>query len=178
MTLNLISTAIVKDQLDITLSSYDSEIAAMIPIVSSDIRRILNEKYDCLLSASFSAGSDQAVLPAHLPLGQVIDSPYTAFGTYLISYDHVAGKYTLSQAATGTGYYCYPTVTIAQYPTIAKMVWYKISKMSKKSADAKGIASQSVGPVSVTYSEAELSKRWDYPSDLLDDLGIPRARIG
>jgi hypothetical protein len=64
------------------------------------------------------------------------------------------------------------------FPTIAKMVWYRISKMSTTDASAKGIQSESYGSVSITYSDSEINAKYNYPQILIDDLGVPFARVG
>ncbi len=51
MQLNLITLATVKTQLGIGDGTYDAEITAMIPIVSNDVRRILNTNYNDYISA-------------------------------------------------------------------------------------------------------------------------------
>jgi len=190
--LNLITLASVKTQLGIASgdNTYDTKISALIPVVSSDIRRILNCSYDKYVVAAFSSSTAITISnslaydilvnqrPPVFSLGQVIAHDNIPDDKYLESYDTDTGVYTMSAAATGSGSYVYPTVTLAMFPAISKMIWYKISKMNITDSVAKGIQSETYGPVSITYSAAEINKRWDYPQTLITDLGIPYARIG
>jgi len=159
--------------------------------VSSDIRRILNCGYDKYVSAAFSSSDATIIINNELIYNQLIN---TAFGnqelgqvvyhtnipddTYLKSYDPTTGKYTLSATPTGSGNYVYPSIKISMFPTIAKMIWYKFSKMNTTDSIAKGISSESYGPVSISYSDKEINKMFDYPSVLIEDLGKPYVRIG
>jgi hypothetical protein len=98
--------------------------------------------------------------------------------TYVSAFDPLTGLFTLSATPTGVGSYVYPSISIAQWPTISKMIWYKYKKQNVSSALDKGVSSESVGPLSVTYSDREINHKWGYPALLLDDLGTPNARIG
>lgn len=191
MTLNLISTAKVKEQLGITSTTYDVQIAGKIPIVSADVRRILNNQFNVYYAASFSAASTLIDLGMYtvrryeetagfaatdINIGQVVYSPYLPDDTYISAFDPLTGFYTLSATPTGTGTYIYPSVSVAQWPTIAKMVWYKIDSGTTENAGAQKVRSESFGPVSKTYADSEINRQWDYPQTLIDDLGVPYAR--
>lgn len=196
MQLSLISLATVKTQLGITASTYDSALSALLPIVSADIRRILHTRYDQYYECAFSAGDTtidllaymyttyndiayRTSLAAPMGLGRVLYSPSLAADTYLTAYNPATGLFTLSAAATGPGSYVYPTVSIAQWPAIAKMVWYKYSKQSTAHVDdMRGLSSYTVGVLSASYSDAEINKQYDYPQQLITDLGMPVASIG
>lgn len=188
MILNLISLANVKLNLGIATTTYDAQITAMIPLVSSDIRRMLNCSFDKYISAQFSSGSSSILISNNkyydisskppYDLGQVIYHPSIPADTYLLSYDPKTNYYTMSANATGTGDYIIPSVTIAQFPTISKMVWYKIGKINTTTSIASGVSSETYGPVSITYAESEINKIYDYPNTLINDLGIPFASIG
>ena len=191
MNLNLISLASVKLHLGIANSVNDAALSAMIPIVSSDIRRILNCGYDKYVAATFSA-SDATIIINSQPLynqlvnttfinpelGQVVYHTNIPDDTYLKSYDPITGKYTLSATPTGSGNYVYPSIKIGMFPTIAKMVWYKLSKQNTTDSIPAGIQQETFGPVSITYSQKEINKMYDYPQVLIDDLGKPNVRIG
>jgi hypothetical protein len=191
MILNLISLSSVKLHLGIASVTHDTAIAAMIPVVSSDIRRILNCSHDKYIIATFSTADATIILNDYtwsnalvntyvgsLELGQVVYHANLPADTYLQSFDPATCKYTLSATPTGTGEYVYSSVNIAMFPTIAKMVWYRISKMSTTDASAKGIQSESYGSVSITYSDSEINAKYNYPQILIDDLGVPFARVG
>jgi hypothetical protein len=183
MILNLISLATVKTQLGITASTYDAALTALIPIVSSDIRRILNNWFDDYVSATFTAGSTNITLELtyrdfKYPMGQVIYNSNLPDDTYLTGYDYKTGIYTLSTTPTGAGDHVYPTILISQWSTISKMIWYKYSKQNISSANERGVTSESFGPVSVNYSESEINKQYNYPQVLINDLGAQYARVG
>lgn len=189
MTLNLISLATVKSELGLTDSTYDAQITALIPKVSSDVRRILNYNYDVRYSAAFDdsagtidiyTGEKAFFVQDYKPMkpGTVLYHPNIPADTYIVSYDPDTDLYTLSATPTGTGDYIYPTIDIAMWSTISKMIFWRISQTSTDAASERGVSAKSIGTVSVTYSDSEINKQWNYPQPLIDDLGVPYSRIG
>ena len=193
MTLNLITLATVKKFLGLTASTYDSALTALIPAVSADVRRILNNQYNTIESASFDSsskninmGAGSAAFVDHervryqnmIEIGTVVTHPNIPADTYIESYDYATGLYTLSATPTGSGDYINPTINVSMFDAISKMIWYKYKKQNTSSAMAKEVSSESFGGVSQTYTDREINKRWNYPQALIDDLGIPYARIG
>src|SRR5574343_1588751 len=141
MTLNLITVDMVKTQLGIAVSTYDSALTALLPIVSADVRRILNNQFSKVYGATITSGSASATFSDCPDIGTLIDSPYTALGTYISAYNPMTGVYTLSANATGSGSYCHFTISLAQVPTISKMIWYKYSKQNTTSASERKVSS-------------------------------------
>jgi hypothetical protein len=192
MQINLITKATVKEQLGLTDATYDTEITSNIPIVSSDVRRILNEDYEKYVLAVFSSSAatiDFGVVRQQrqniyeskaisYSLGQVVYHPNIPEDTYLKSFDPSTGLYTLSNTPTDSGDYVYPTILISQWPTISKMIWYRISTVGTTDASGDSLKSLSYGPVSKTFSDAEINKQWNYPQKLIDDLGTPFVKVG
>lgn len=190
--LNLISKATVKTHLGIDNTDYDTQIEAMIPIVSSDVRRILNDGFDRYYLAIFKSGEtdidfgiinqvfyeDGEYYPPKFELGQVVYHANLPADTYLSSINPVTGKYTLSAQATDDGDYVVPTIKISQWPAIAKMIWYRISRQTANSAGARKVSAESYGGVSKTYAQSELNSKYDYPQILIDDLGPAFAKVG
>ena len=190
MTLNLITLATVKTQLGITSSTYDAALTALIPVVSADVRRILNDRFDVYVPATLTAGSNTLTWALDGPngswssgsrnmlmLGRVVDSPALPADTYIQAYDPTTGVHTLSASATSSATYLYPTVSISQWPAIAKMIWYRYTTQNTSSVDVKGVQSESFGPVSVSYTEKEINKQYNYPYVILADLGKAKAGV-
>ena len=192
MILNLITLATVKTQLGISGTDDDAAITAMIPLVSSDIRRILNTGFDKYVLAVFDSSDatiDFGVVrqkreniydskPIAYQLGQVVYHPNIDEDTYLQSFDPSTGLYTMSATPTDSGDYVYPTLLMSQWPTVSKMIWYRISALNKTSAAEKNLSSLTYGPVSKTYAKSEINTQWNYPQKLIDDLGTPFAKVG
>jgi len=191
MKLDLITLATVKTQLGISSTDDDTSITAMIPIVSSDVRRILNNNFDHYIVAAFSSTAatidiDYNVSHRYalyrgvesLPVGQVVYHPNIPDDTYIESYNPLTGLYTLSQTPTDSGDYIYPTLTIAQWSAVSKMIWYRIGKLVKTDVNDQKISSESYGPVSKSYAESEINRRWNYPQSLIDDLGPRLTKVG
>lgn len=188
MKLNLITLSTVKTMLGLSVTTYDSALTAMIPVVSSDVRRILNNNFDRLIEASFNSSAATAIFFIDgaasyydniiFAAGQVVYSPYIADDTYITGFDPDTNKYSLSSTPTATGDYVYPTVTIAQWPAISKMIWYRVSKKNTTDIETERLSSYTIGPVSKTYSQSEINKQWDYPQALIDDLGVPFCKVG
>ena len=192
MNLNLIGLETVKKQLGITDPANDAEISAMIPIVSADVRRILNNRYDHYLMACYTVGDSDLNLyepgatqfnkahtrPGSLVMGQVITGGGIPDDTYLTTQSPETGIYTMSAVPTANGAYVTPTITIAQWPAISKMIWYKISKANKASSFDETVTSKSAGPLSVSFGSGIVNKKWGYPQSLIDDLGYRSAKVG
>ena len=191
MILNLMTSATIKTQLGIAAidTTYDAAITAMIPIVSNDIRRILNCNYDNYVYATLTNGSDEMVLNTgyysviDIPqevynMGQVVYSPALPADTYIESFDPISLVYTLSADATAAGTYIYPTLGIGQWPAVAKMIFYKIGKQTTSAATATTYKSVKYGNVSKTFSDSEINKKYDYPTVYLNELGAPYAKVG
>ncbi len=180
MKLNLITLATVKEELGLTDTTYDAKIMAMIPKVSTSVRQILNTNYDTYMSADFNDSGDTIALSVmnHADLGQVLEHENIPDDTYIVSYDPDTDLYTLSETPTGDGNYIYPTINIAMWSAISKMIWYRIQKTNTVSALEKGVTSKSIGSVSVSYTNAEINSKWNYPQILIDDLGTPFSKVG
>jgi len=192
MNINLITRAKVKTFLGIGDTSYDAQIDVYIPIVSTDIRRILNNEFDLYVTASYTTASTDIILPdyrkyqdihgyyypqARYWVGQVLQGNGIPDDTYIQSYNPLTDIFTLSATTTDSDLYVYPTIRISQWPTISKMIFYKISKATTASATERTVSSKTYGPVSLTYSQSEINKEWDYPQVLLDDLGPVYQRV-
>ena len=188
MKLNLIGLDTVKAELGLVAITYDTQITAMIPKVSADVRRILNTDYSTYFAADFDSSANTIGLydldnylggvQNVLSMGLVLNHPNLPDDIYIVSYDPDTDLYTLSDTPTGSGEYVYPTVNIAMWSAISKMIWYRIQKSTITAASEKGVKSKSIGSVSVTYTDAEVNKQWDYPQILIDDLGIPFSEVG
>jgi hypothetical protein len=190
--LNLISLSIVKSQLGLVDTTYDSQITAMIPIVSADVRRILNCEYNDYSPATYTNGSTELDVynqsatsykkyigrSVPLSMGQVVTGENIPDDTYIISVDPDTGNYTMSAEATGSGDYIYPTITISQWPTISKMIMYRIAKTISTDSGDDNFVSRSVGPLNINLGQSAINKRWNYPQKLIDDLGIPYTEVG
>lgn len=192
MKLNLISLNTIKTQLGIADTTYDTSITAMIPIVSADVRRIINCSFNETHPAEIVAGSN--ILNVYntakgynqwpyyndiaLPMGQVIYSAALPDDTYIIEEDYDTGEYTLSALATDSSDHINPTINISQWPTISKMIFYRISSASTSRVEDETFVSRSVGPLSINLGPGNINKRWNYPQKLIDDLGIPFVEVG
>ncbi len=187
MKIELISLAMVKILLGITGSTYDDNINIMIPLVSADVREILNDQYNVKQAGVITSGSTElsfTTLPVFYPntvytiplykMGQVLYHPNLPDDTYITEFDEENSVYTLNQAATGDGDYFYPTINIRQWMAIAKMIFYRTGKMSTTIKEGKELTRR-MGPVTITF-QPTMSKLWNYPKELIDDLGYPRLR--
>lgn len=194
MIINLITLNTVKSQLGLSASTYDAAITAMIPIVSNDIRRILNQNYDTRYVARFDSTGATIDFGISIggfynppydtgsnsifALGQVVYSPYIAEDTYLTAFNPDTGLFTLSNTPTDQGTWIYPTLQISQWPAVSKMIWYKTTVNNVKAAVSQKRQSMTIGPLSKTYAQSEINSKYDYPQSLIDDLGTPNVRIG
>ncbi len=190
MTLNLITLDTVKEQLNILDTEYDDAITSKIPQVSADVRRMLNCQFSDVYEAVYNLGEaeftlydtdsiyDSGWIDPIIPIGSVIVSDEITADSYVEAYEPLSGTYTASSEFTEDGGYLNKTVNISQWAAISKMVFYKIMKSNTKAATSINPKSRSVGPLSVTLSDAEINKQWDYPQFLISDLGIPYTRVG
>ncbi len=172
-TLNLITLDTVKAQLSISDTTQDAAITAMIPIVSADVRKILNCEFNRIYVAEYTDTETTLESLYGLPLGQVVYGEGLTADQYITGFDTTNLVYSLSSAATADGTDINTTVNISQFPAISKMISYRISTANASDANEASVKSKSVGPLSITYSDSEINKQWNYPQVLLDDLGVP-----
>lgn len=180
MTLNLISLATVKTELGIGDTTYDTAITAMIPKVSSDVRKILNQNYDNYLTCAFDDSSTALTLVYSNPIlqmGRVVYHPNLPDDTYIVGWDLNTGGYTLSDTPDDSGDYVFPTITIDMWSAISKMIWFRIQGLNTTDYNNKDVQSETYGKISKTYAASEINKKWNYPQALLNDLGTPRAKV-
>jgi len=178
VTINLITLETVKDNLGLSSNEYDTKITNMIPIVSNDVRRILNCQYDTVIPAEIDNGSSIMRVGYEIDLGCVLHHPDLPDDTYTVSYDWENAEYTLSDVASADIDYINPTISIGQQAAISKMIYYKISKKTTSDVNRKNIQAESIGTVSYTYAPNEINSQWNYPQALIDDLGVPFAEVG
>lgn len=176
-TLNLITLSTVKTQLGITDNTQDSDISAMIPIVSADVRKIMNCQFDRVIPAEYTEASTDLEAVYGLPLGQVVYGEGLTADNYITGFDTTNLIYTLSEAATADGTDINLTLNISQWPSVSKMIAYRISTASSTDT-GQAVKSKSVSPLSVTYTDAEINKLWNYPQKLIDDLGSGFVEVG
>ena len=169
--LNLISLDKVKALLGIVGIAHDAQLEMFIPIVSADVRRILNDPMDRWTAGKVEAGKDLLKTTERLPLGAVIFAQGLPADTYIKSVK--SDGYILSAKATDDVDEFVATVTIAQWQAIARMVFYRVG-LPAKATDK--VQSKSMGPVSISFS-LDINKKWNYPQELIDDLGYPRLRV-
>ena len=178
MILNLITLATVKTQLGLSDTTYDASITAMIPIVSNDVRRILNCKFDTFVEAVITDSSTTGYFGQDLVMGQGIYSSKIPLDSYITAYDPDTGIYTFSGTSTGATDYVYLALNIAQWSAVSKMIFYKIGKMSTDAASPESLKSARYGNVAKTFSDSEINKMYDYPQILINDLGRKYAVTG
>ncbi len=171
--LNLISLDKVKALLGIVGIAHDAQLEMFIPIVSADVRRILNDPMDKWTKGTVGIGSDVLKTTERLPLGQVVFAHELPDDTYIKSI--MSAGYRLSAKATFDVSQFVPTANVAQWQAIARMVFYRVGNAKPVVAGDK-VQSKSIGPVSISYS-LDVNKKWNYPQELIDDLGYPRLRV-
>ena len=188
----MITLAIVKSMLGISDTTYDTQINVFLPIVQSDVRRIINNRFDEKIDCTFASGAthisglltyldpykEYLHLDNRLEVGRVITHANIPEGTYITAYDHETGIATISETTTGAGSYIYTSVLIAQWQAIARMIWYRISKATTSYGVDANIESKSIGDVSVSFDVSKINKTYGYPQSIIDDLGTPYQRIG
>lgn len=179
MTINLIDLDTVKLNLGITETLNDAKLTALIPIVSADVRRILNCQFDSDIAADFTNADNTLDAVCGIPVGTVLYHPNLPDNTYVVSFDsYDTLVYTMSNTPTGTGDYVNPTINISQQSTISKMIWYRLKGQTTTDVNRKRVSSESIGSVSYTYADSEINSDWNYPQILIDDLGSPYAEVG
>ncbi len=176
-TLNLITLDTVKAQLSISDTTQDADITAMIPIVSADVRKILNCAFNRIYVAEYTDTETTLEALYGLPLGQVVYGVGLTADQYITGFDTTNLVYSLSSAATADGTDINTTVNVSQWPTISKMIAYRLSTQTSDDIEAN-IKSQSVAPLSITFADAEINKQWNYPQKLIDDLGVGNIEVG
>jgi len=170
---SMITRERVKELLGITDTTHDTQIDLMIPIVENDVRRIMNYDYLDVYDVTVTTGETTFTSSVSIPIGKVIEGS----DNYVKSVSYDSGYYTatVNEAFSSDADEVVLSVNIAQLPAIARMVYYRISKMNTTMND-EVITSKSMGPVSVSFGTS-INKTWGYPQKIIDDLGTPYLRF-
>ena len=187
--MNLISLSLCKTLLGISGATSDTLLNIYIPIVSADVRRILGNDFSSFFYAAYEDGSTSLVLtdykddvyndneppvkPREL-IGKVVTGENLTDDTYITAWDPNSGAFTMSQAATGSGVFVYPTLSYGSLPALAQMVYYRVAGTS--TTRAKDVKSKSIEGVSVTFGDSEQIVD-GYPRSLIEQLGPIYARV-
>ena len=198
--MNLTTVDTVKIMLGIATTTYDAQITAFLPIVSSDVRKILNneynEKVDCIITSGSKTITDLYNINSlynglinenrfnyglkgtyglnnKIEVGRVIVSDSFPNDTYIESYDEENHEATVNNEATSDGTELNPTIMYGTVSTIAKMIWYKLKNLQNVEEQ---VTSKTMSVVSKSYA-ININKKWNYPQTLINDLGIPFARV-
>ena len=167
----IITLSQVKTYLGFTDSTHDSQISAMIPIIDAKVKQICRNNFSKPIYVKTVSGSDSVGIyiverdssdelyelmsgtmlsGAGIPEGAYIKETYY---TYEDSY--ITPTFTMSANATQTREgYIYAGMNQAYLPTIAKGLWWLVEQNGTAFNDTAW-SSRSVGPVSVTRSEAD-----------------------
>lgn len=180
MQIELMTKSLIKTLLGISDTSYDTNIDLQLPIVSMDVRKYLNQNYQKYRTATYSAGENTAVIGGKmLDIGTVLQGTGIPDDTYITSYDYDEDEYTVNNTFTASDDdRVFPTISINQWNAIARMVMYKVSKMTVTSATEKDLVSKAIDSLSWTFADGEINKKYGYPQKLLDELGARFARVG
>ena len=170
--------ATVKANLGLTDTALDAALTLLIPIVSTDVRRILNCQFDDNYPADIPSGTDQLSAIQGLCLGTVIYNPDIAEDTYITAWDQDTAIYTVSNSSTADIEWVNPTITIGQQSSISKMIYYRYSTQNISDASKRNLTSKSIGVVSKSFADNEINSQWNYPQVLIDDLGSAFAEVG
>ena len=190
----MITLETVKTLLGIVTTDDDAPINLLIPMVSNDVRRILNNSFNEKVYCTFKAGIKQVTglnpIGSHpstygtrevklnnpLEIGRMLAHPNLPEETYITAWDYETGIAEISEDPISDGEYVITSITYGMLIPIAKMCGFKMGGMTTKVCDGE-LASKSMGTVSVSYVQHS-DQRWGYPLDILRDLGTPIQRVG
>ena len=190
----MITLETVKTLLGIVTTDDDAQNNLLIPIVSKDVRRILNNSFNEKVYCTFKAGINQVTglnpagshtrtygtrevkLNNPIEIGRILAHPNLPEETYITAWDYETGIAEISEEPISDGENVITSITYGMLIPIAKMVGYKLGGFTKAPC-AGEISSKTIGPVSVSYVQ-HIDKRWGYPMDILRDLGTPIQRVG
>ena len=189
-----ISLAQVKIELGlVSNATYDAQITAEIPKAEAKYRTISGNAYLFEMFATFTnteltfkvGGLDYAVkygdaflntYPTEnseifeMKFGDIIEGTGIPADTYITGIDKIDNEVTVNNAFTADGDRLTITTNIEYYATISAMIWYQIGKQSTTAQDLKEISAKSVGPLSVTFSNADINLQYGYPSKIIDAI--------
>ena len=176
----MISLTKVKELLGINVTTYDTQITALLPVVEADVKRILNHGFHERVWATIVEGESDFVyaerpLDNPIEFGRVIEGTGIPDDTYIIDYDADADVAYCNKEFTGSSDKIFTSISIAQWQAIAKMVWFRIQGTSTKVKE--NLSAKSIGDVSVTFDTTRMNKLYGYPQSIIDDLGTPFQRV-
>ena len=177
----MISLSKVKEMLGLNVTTYDTQITALLPIVKADVKRILNHNFHERIWATIVEGESDFVyaqrpLDNPIEFGRVIEGIGIPDDTYITDYDSDEDVAYCNNSFNDSTDRIYTSISISQWQAIAKMVWFRIQGTSTKVKE--NLSAKSIGDVSVTFDTTRMNKLYGYPQSIIDDLGTPYQRVG
>ena len=187
----MISLSKVKEMLGISVTTYDAQITAILPVVKADVMRILNHNFHERIWATivdgesdftYAYGASETSFAVNKPVdndiefGRVIEGTGIPDDTYITEYNDYDNIAYCNNSFTADSDRIYTSISIAQWPVISKMVWYRIQGAS--TTIKENLSAKSIGDVSVTFDTTRMNRTYGYPQNLIDDLGTPFQRVG
>lgn len=187
----MISLSKVKEMLGISVTTYDTQITAILPVVKADVMRILNHNFHERIWATivegesdftYAYGASETSFAVNKPVdndiefGRVIEGTGIPDDTYITEYNDYDNIAYCNNTFTADSDRIYTSISIAQWPVISKMVWYRIQGTS--TTIKENLSAKSIGDVSVTFDTTRMNRTYGYPQNLIDDLGTPFQRVG
>ena len=189
----MITLAQVKTYLGITANTYDALITAMIPIAEAKYREIAGYNFNWMIYATFADGAttmeiggvdyainygdafinsqpgrDSAIW--QLNYGDLIEGAGVPAGTYITAIDTIENEVTVSAAFTADGDRIRITTNISYYPVISSLIWFMVGQQSTTAQDKSNISSQTLGSMSITYDNSNISKRYGVPEKIVSAI--------
>lgn len=191
--MRVITLSTVKTFLGLTTTEHDAAITAALPFVDMKVKQICRNKFSSLFYAETTSGSTTVkvyknsngnisrMIPEYFEAGELIEGTGIPSGAYIEDVQYVDGstELTISSAATASGdlVTIYTGFNIAYQPLVAKFVQWHLDSIGT-SLPGRTVASRSMGPLSVSYSDKdnEIDGRYGVPGWLVK--GLPRYMGG
>lgn len=188
--MQVITLSQIKTYLGIADTTQDAALTAVLPALDAKVKEITRRPWNRQASANIYGTEYMEVtsddVDDYMAAGTEVEGDGIPADTYVEElYTHnvtVGGKtYTapvvkLSNTATAYGT---KDVTFgfnrAYQPVVAKLAWWMVGERST-TINELGVASKSMGPVSVTYSSGDLDGRFGVPGWCVQ--GLPRYGRG
>ena len=169
----------VKIEIDIssTNTTYDADITATIPKAEARYRTVANFNFSTQFITTYASGDNTFTLSTHsdslandLNYGDLIDGVGVPDETYITDIDTINGIITVSEDFTDSGTTLILCQNIEYWPVISALVWYMMSKQSTTSILTTNIKSKSVGPLSITYDNSNINRRYGIPESIVQSI--------
>jgi hypothetical protein len=183
-----LTLSIVKNELGITATTWDTEITERIPFAEAKFRQVAGYQFNYIALVWYTSG--KADIRVYIEpngeldffnYGDIVLSADFADGTHVLQNYKIpstsdAGFYDIKLSSNATddsdanGSEMVVSYNISNYSVLSQIVWYMIDQQSTDEVLKKSVQSKRMGPVSITYGPGDINQKFGLPNKIVQQI--------